>query len=163
MANLYLKDFAYRNITFMYFFNVSLKNLDIIRKIMKSNKKEKKKSLQNLFREQNDSILIKYQNELKVYEEKNIVGSDNIKNEMIINFAKLNKVQISKDLTEKELNSLIDTIIYPSLFNQIKILKNEKNIILQLLFPQLINNLFSSFKKNIIFNLTLKKFYQIKL
>ena len=159
MANLYLKDFAYRNITFMNFLNASLKNLDIVRNLMKSTEKEKKKySLQDLFREQNDSILIKYQKELKLYEEKNIVGSDNIKNEMIINFAKVNKVQMSKDLTEKELNSLIDTIIYPSLLNQIKILKNEKNIILQLLFPQLINNFFSSFDLlNNLKNLFLKE------
>ena len=159
MANLYLKDFAYRNITFIYFLNASLKNLEIARNIKKSTEKEeKKKSLQDLFREQNDSMLIKYQNELKVYEEKNFVVSDNIKNEMIINFAKLNKVQISKDLTEKELNSLIDTIIYPNLLNQIKILKDEKNIILQLLFPQLINNFFSSFDLlNNLKNLFLKE------
>ena len=158
MANLYLKDFAYRNITFMYFLNASLKNLEIARDKKSTEKEEKKKSLQDLFREQNDSMLIKYQNELKIYEEKNIVVSDNIKNEMIINFAKLNKIQISKDLTEKELNSLIDTIIFPSLLNQIKILKDEKNIILQLLFPQLINNFFSSFDLlNNLKNLFLKQ------
>ncbi len=57
MSNLYLKDFAYRNITFLYFLNASLKNLDIVRSIMKSTEKEKKKNSLQLENKMIQSLL----------------------------------------------------------------------------------------------------------
>ena len=77
--------------------------------------------------------------------------------ERIKEWAKMHKKNLSKDMNLDEINSFIDDILYPNIKTKLNSLKAEKNEILRLMFPQLINNLFESFDlfNNIKFNLFL--------
>ena len=138
-----------RNICFMDFLETSLNNRNKI-------KDEKSKKLQDEFRQINDNNLVEYQKEESI-------ASDETKDkyflkvEKISFWAKKNKIQLSKDITLEEINSLVDKFLFPQIMNKLSSLKKERNVILQLLFPQLINNLFGSFElfnkiKNILFH-----------
>ena len=138
----YLIDFAYRNICFFNFLDISLNNWNIV---TKENANEKISIKQTYFREKNDQNLINYQ-----AEEKNCRLYTNeciqIKTDKILEWAKKSKIFLPKELKLEELNNFIDKTLYPTVFNRLVLLKNEKNLILQLLFPQLLNNLLASFE-----------------
>ena len=138
----YLIDFAYRNICFFNFLEISLNNWNIV---TKENANEKISTKQNYFREKNDKNLINYQ-----AEEKNCRLYTNeciqIKTDKILEWAKKSKIFLPKELKLEELNNFIDKTLYPTVFNRLVLLKNERNLILQLLFPQLLNNLLASFE-----------------
>ena len=102
-------------------------------------------SKQLLFRTVNDSNLLKYQTEEKVAGDLS-EGSKKIKVMRIGDWAKCNKINLSKEIKKDEINTLVDKLIYPKLIDNLKALKEKKNPILQLLFPQVINNLFASFE-----------------
>ena len=102
-------------------------------------------SKQLLFRTVNDSNLLKYQTEEKVAGDLS-EGSKKIKVMRIADWAKCNKINLSKEIKKDEINTLVDKLIYPKLIDNLKALKEKKNPILQLLFPQVINNLFASFE-----------------
>ena len=138
----YLIDFAYRNICFFNFLEISLNNWNIV---TSQNSNEKITTKQNNFRIKNDQNLINYQ-----AEEKNCRLYTNeciqMKTNKILEWAKKSKIFLPKELKLEELNNFIDKTLYPTVFNRLVLLKNERNLILQLLFPQLLNNLLASFE-----------------
>lgn len=141
-----LIDFAYRNICFLDFLNASLVSLNTVDDGIKKGLYDiKKMSKQLLFRTVNDSNLLKYQTEEKVAGDLS-EGSKKIKVMRIGDWAKCNKINLSKEIKKDEINTLVDKLIYPKLIDDLKALKEKKNPILQLLFPQVINNLFASFE-----------------
>ena len=141
-----LIDFAYRNICFLDFLNASLVSLNTVDDGIKKGLYDiKKMSKQLLFRTVNDSNLLKYQTEEKVAGDLS-EGSKKIKVIRIADWAKCNKINLSKEIKKDEINTLVDKLIYPKLIDDLKALKEKKNPILQLLFPQVINNLFASFE-----------------
>ena len=153
MAKNCLIDISYRNICFMNFLNDSLTSW---KEILKSSGNKTLREQQDEFRVINDFNLIKYQereNVAKVDSKENYL----LKIETINNFAKINKFNLSKDISLEEINSLVDKYVYPQIINKLTDLKKEQNKILQLLFPQLINNLFATFElfqkiKNLFFS-----------
>lgn len=140
MTDLYLIEYAYRSIYFLDFLNNSLKNWEFVLndKNLFLNEKQFKFSEIN-----NDNLLKYFQNE-KENENcpKNI---NNYKINIIRNWATSNKINLSKNLSFDELYELSDKIflIYKNELNQ---MRSEKNEILSLCFPQLINNLFGLFE-----------------
>ena len=153
MAKNCLIDISYRNICFMNFLNDSLKSW---KEVLKSSGNKTLREQQDEFRVINNNGLIKYQereNVAKVDSKENYL----LKIETINNFAKINKFNLSKDISLEEINSLVDKYVYPQIINKLTDLKKEQNKILQLLFPQLINNLFATFElfqkiKNLFFS-----------
>lgn len=75
---------------------------------------------------------------------------------LIRDWAKVNSINVSKDLPFDEIYSLNDKI-YQKYIGTLTSLKNEKNQILQLLFPQVIKNLFGSFE---LLNKTKSTFFE---
>ena len=157
-----LIDFSFRNICFYDFLNQSLENYN---SVLNDHPNEAPKVQQKLFREVNDNNLLYYKEEEKVannLSEK--VYSQ--KFERIYEFAKKYKIKLSKNINPDEINSFIDDTLYPKLKNKLTSLKAERNPILNLLFPQMINNLLESFdllnkiKFNLFLNLKMesKKF-----
>lgn len=141
-----LLDFAYRNICFLDFLNVSLVGLNTVDEGIKKGLYDiKKMSKQLLFRTVNDNNLLKYQTEEKVAGDCS-EESKKIKVMRIREWAKCNKFNLSKEIKEDEINALVDKLVYPKLIDDLKALKEKKNSILQLLFPQVINNVFASFE-----------------
>ena len=153
MAKNCLIDISYRNICFMNFLNDSLTSW---KEVLKSSGNKTLREQQDEFRVINNNELIKYQereNVAKVDSKENYL----LKIETINNFAKINKFNLSKDISLEEINSLVDKYVYPQIINKLTDLKKEQNKILQLLFPQLINNLFATFElfqkiKNLFFS-----------
>ena len=141
MASLYLLEFSYRSIYFLNFLNDSLKNWETI-----VNQKEIKKitEKQNAFREINNDNLLKYQTYENLDESQPKKPNED-KLTLIRDWAKVNSINVSKDLPFEEIYSLNDKI-YQVYISKLTSLKNEKNQILQLLFPQVIKNLFGSFE-----------------
>ena len=152
----YLIDFAYRNICFFNFLEISLNNWNIVTsQHMNGNFTTK----QIYFREKNDQNLIKYQDEEKnclIYTMECI----KTKTDRILEWAKTSKIFLSKELKLEELNNFIDKTLYPTVFNRLVHLKKEKNLILQLLFPQLLNNLLTSFE--LLNNFKMELFSKLK-
>lgn len=153
MVKNYLIDLAYRNICFLNFLETSLNNWI---SVIKDNPKEKIRIQQDLFRQKNDTNLIKYNDEEKLGG-KHSIDIIVLKTEKIRDWAKKIKINISKELNVEEIHSFIDKSIFSILIEKLKTLKKEKNQILQLLFPQLIDNLFASFDlfkeiKTVLFN-----------
>ena len=141
MVRNYLIDLAYRNICFLKFLETSLDNWTSVKR---ENPNEKISELQKLFRQKNDENLINYQSEEKLggqYSADTIA----IKTEKIRDWAKTLNINMEKEFNAEEINAFIDKTLYPALFPKLNSLKQEKNQILQLVFPQLINNLFASF------------------
>ena len=143
MPRFYLIELAYRSINFLNFLNVSL---DIWNSVPSSNEKNEKYSLsqkQMIFRINNDSNLIKYQeNEKKNEDHPHNPNYEKI--ELIRNWAQRKKINSSKELPFEEINELNNTIL-KEYIDKLQKLKKDKNQILQLLFPQLIKSLFDSF------------------
>ena len=140
MADLYLIEYAYRSLYFLDYLNNSLKNWESVVNI---NKNLFLKEKQIKFNEINNDNLLKYL--LNEKENENCPKKlNNYKINIIRNWAISNKINLSKNLSFDELYELSDKIflIYKNELNQ---MRSEKNEILSLCFPQLINNLFSLF------------------
>ena len=150
-------EFAYKNICFMNFLENSLDSWNFV---VSNHSEVKLTQKQQLFREKNDDNLLKYQEE-----ENNSQKHTNdiflVKKEKIREWALLNKRNFAKDITFEEINSLIDDLLFPNIINKLNLLKVEKNPILNLLFPQLINNLFASF--DLLNKIKIKLFSKLKI
>ena len=150
-------EFAYKNICFMNFLENSLDSWNFV---VSNHSEVKLTQKQQLFREKNDANLLKYQQE-----ENNSQKHTNdiflVKKEKIREWALLNKRNFAKDITFEEINSLIDDLLFPNIINKLNLLKVEKNPILNLLFPQLINNLFASF--DLLNKIKIKLFSKLKI
>ena len=150
-------EFAYKNICFMNFFENSLDSWNFV---VSNHSEVKLTQKQQLFRENNDANLLKYQEE-----ENNSQKYTNdiflVKKEKMREWALLNKRNFSKDITFEEINSLINDLLFQNIINKLNLLKAEKNPILNLLFPQLINNLFASF--DLLNKIKIKLFSKLKI
>ena len=150
-------EFVYKNICFMNFLENSLDSWNFV---VSNHSEVKLTQKQQLFREKNDANLLKYQQE-----ENNSQKHTNdiflVKKEKIREWALLNKRNFAKDITFEEINSLIDDLLFPNIINKLNLLKVEKNPILNLLFPQLINNLFASF--DLLNKIKIKLFSKLKI
>ena len=145
MDILYLIEYSYRALYFINFLEQSLNNL---KKVPETNEKNQKLSLtekQMKFRQINDDNLFEYQKFEKTIEITKIENVDSKKVEYIKNWANSNKIKYSNILDFEEIYN-ISNKIYEFYINTLNKLKIEKNIILHLLFPQLIRSLFDSFK-----------------
>ena len=137
----YLIDFAYRNICFFNFLEISLKNWNILNK----NSKEDIAKKQSLFRKLNEENLIHY-----LSEEKNCriytVEKIQIKIDKIREWAITFNILLSKELKLEELNPFIDKTLHPTFIDKLNSIKKISNSLTQILFPQLLNNLSASLK-----------------
>lgn len=151
-----LIDFAFRNISFFDFLNISLDNWQFV---LHENANENVPIKQKIFRQRNDHNLLNYKEEERIAQ---IVSEEGYtqKFKKIEEWAKIYKKKLSKNMNFNEINSLIDDIIYPEIKDKLKSLKDEKNPILNLMFPQLINNLFESF--DLLIKIKLNLFSDLK-
>ena len=143
MSRFYLIELSYRSIKFLDFLNVSL---EIWNSVPSANEKNQKYSLsqkQDIFRHMNNNNLIKYQKN-GAKDEDNPKNPNYEKIEIIRKWAQQNNIKSSKDLPFEEINE-INNIIYKKYINKLKDLKEKRNKILQLIFPQLSKSLFDSF------------------
>lgn len=138
MEENYIIDFAYRNICFLKFFEHSKANLLIIKNFYQNNQ------LESQFKNQNEEQLQKYEKEEKIYEDQTKKGIL-IKKETIKNWAKINKINVSNNLDNNEINKIIDKSIFPQLMSNLMTLKEENNHMINLIYPQIMSNVLSSF------------------
>ena len=137
MVKNYLLDFAYRNICFINFINASVN----VWKSIQNNITTKKK----------DEFLQHNEGNLAVYNtDKLIVGKYTPdvrlpKELKIRQWIRENEIKISPNLGIEETNLLIDVHLFPKLKEKITSLIKEKNLVLQFIFPQVIQNIFDCF------------------
>ena len=140
MDRFYLLEFSYRSLYFLNFLNDSLKNWESIGGETENYQNLTLIEKQYKFRDINKSNLLNYQENEKKNDNfpKNI---NNYKAQIIKDWAKSKKINISKNLSFNELDEISDKIfkIYITLLNK---LKSENNFIINLCFSQIINNLF---------------------
>jgi len=141
MASLYLIEFSYRSIYFLKFLDDSLK---VWAKIVGREEIPNLTQKQNAFRVINNNNLLEYQ-KYENLDESQPKELNECKINLIRDWAKVNSINVSKDLPFEEIYSLNDRV-YQKYIGTLTSLKKEKNQILQLLFPQLIKNLFGSFE-----------------
>ena len=137
-----LIDFAYRNICLLNFLENSLKNWDLV---LGQHPSETIKNKQSIFRKKNEANFIEYLIEEKncgIYTEQKI----QIKKNKIREWAKAFNQVLSKKLEVEELNSFVDKTLYHTFIDKLDSLKKISNSLIEILFPQLLNNLSASFK-----------------
>ena len=148
--NFCLLDLAYRNICFKVFLDISMSDW-----LSALNEKDNKTEAQSVFCEKNKTHLVDYLNDIRIGGHSG-QETDKVKKEKLSAWARSNRINISKDPKEEEMNVLINKHLFPQIFYMLNTLKNEKHVILQLLFPQLIHFLLNSFDllnktKNVVF------------
>ncbi len=142
MSKNHLMDFAYRNICFLKFLNNSLKVWVDIQNTNNSNMTLSKKEQ---FLQANKDNLAIYDNE------KLIAGNFTLnallgKDKKIEEWISENKININKIREVYEINVLSDKYVFPKFKEKLITLIKEKNLVLQFIFPQLIQNLFDCFE-----------------
>ena len=142
MSRLYLIEFSYRSIKLFNFMKISIENWEKTPQLNSKNEKIKLSDRQTLFRQINDKNLIEYQNEEKK-DVKNPKEINQEKVEIIRAWAQKNNFKLSKELTFEEIY-LIYEKIFKLYIEKLRDLKQSRNYILQLLFPQITKNLFDS-------------------
>ena len=144
MASVYLIEYAYKSICFLDFLNESLKSWESVPQKNENNIDLSMSEKQQKFREINNDNLLSYYEKEKI-SENNPKNINSKKVEFIEEWAKTNGIKFSKNFSFEEINKFSDQI-YKIYIAKLNGLKNEKNLILNLCFPQLIKNLFNLFE-----------------
>ena len=137
-----LEDFAYRNICFLNFLNASL---NVWKNIHDQN------SNNNVTKKMKEEFLQKNENNLKIYNVEKATAGKQTQSDLLSKKLKIrewileNKIKISNNMNQEEINALIYLYLFPKLKEKIISLIKEKNLILQFIFPQLIKNIFDCF------------------
>ena len=127
---------AYKNICFMKFFDFSLANLMVVMNTLSKNE-----SLNAIFPMKNKEYLTQYTQEKQLEENKSQNATMKKKN-ILKDWAKSKNIKISNNLQKSEINTLADSIIS----NIVRKITDKANkVLIDLLLPEIIENLASSF------------------
>lgn len=137
----YLMDFAYRNICFLKFLNLSLEVWNNIQIGQNPNTSINKK---DQFLQANKDNLAIYENEKKISQKKTVEAFLD-KEKKINEWIKENKIIMKQNRDIDELNFISDKYVFPQFKEKLISLIKAKNLVLQFIFPQLIQNLFDCF------------------
>ncbi len=144
MDSLYLIEYSYRSLQFINFLEQSLNSW---KEVPETNEMKKKLTIQEkqmIFRRINDNNLIEYQKFENSVEMPKSGKVDSQKVDFIKKWAKSNNIKYSNFNFEEIY--YISNQIYNFYIKKLNKLKEEKNSVLNLVFPQLIKSLFSSFQ-----------------
>ena len=144
MDSLYLIEYSYRSLQFINFLEQSLNSW---KEVPETNKMKEKLTIQEkqmIFRKINDNNLIEYQKFENSVEMPKSGKVDSQKVDFIKKWAKSNNIKYSNFNFEEIY--YISNQIYNLYIKKLFKLKEEKNSVLNLVFPQLIKSLFSSFQ-----------------
>ena len=127
---------AYKNICFMKFFDYSMANLTVVMNTLSKNE-----NLNSIFPTKNKEYLVQYTQEKQLEENKSQNATMKKKN-ILKDWAKSKKISISSNLRKSEINTLADSIISSTVQ---KITDKANKVLIDLLLPEIIENLESSF------------------
>ena len=144
MDSLYLIEYSYRSLQFINFLEQSLNSWKEVPETNEMKKKLTMQEKQMIFRKINDNNLIEYQKFENSVEMPKSGKVDSQKVDFIKKWAKSNNIKYSNFNFEEIY--YISNQIYNFYIKKLFKLKEEKNSVLNLVFPQLIKSLFSSFQ-----------------
>ena len=144
MDSLYLIEYSYRSLQFINFLEQSLNSWKEVPETNEMKKKLTMQEKQMIFRKINDNNLIEYQKFENSVEMPKSGKVDSQKVDFIKKWAKSNNIKYSNFNFEEIY--YISNQIYNLYIKKLFKLKEEKNSVLNLVFPQLIKSLFSSFQ-----------------
>ena len=142
----------------MLFENFSVNNIIFLDFMKKSNEvlsKIPKNDVFQQFPSKNAKNLEKYKNEWKELLSENSIKLSKQKENIILDWAKQNNYPLATKYNEKDLSSFIDDKLFPEYEKIIKILREDKNMLLKLLNLYIIENL----TRSIRFLLSIKNGY----
>ena len=144
MDSLYLIEYSYRSLKFINFLEQSLNSWKQVPETNEMKNKLTMQEKQMIFRQINNDNLIEYQKFENSVEMPKSGKVDSQKVDFIKKWAKSNNIKYSNFNFEEIY--YISNQIYNFYINKLNKLKEEKNSVLNLVFPQLIKSLFFSFQ-----------------